>query len=124
MCQLNCSQIVLIPKNGSPTRIGEFRPIGLLNGIFKILYKVLASRLTPHMPSLEEEYQTTFKVRRSIMEGIAIVYEVIHHNKKSGRLGFLLKLDFEKIYDMIDLRCLQKVLIQRDFSPKWLQWIK
>lgn len=32
--KLNYSQIILIPKNSTPIRIGEFRPITLLNGGF------------------------------------------------------------------------------------------
>lgn len=32
----------------------------------------------------------------------ATAYEVIHHNKKRRSNGYLLNLDFEKPYDMVD----------------------
>lgn len=47
--RLNYSQVILIPKEGSPQTVDQYRPIALLNGSFKIVSKVLANRLSSHM---------------------------------------------------------------------------
>lgn len=43
---LNSSFISLIPKIASPQRIDDYRPISLIGGAYKIIAKVLASRLS------------------------------------------------------------------------------
>lgn len=42
---LNASFIALIPKVDSPQGLNEFRPISLVNCIYKVISKVLANRL-------------------------------------------------------------------------------
>jgi len=46
---INGSHITLVPKIDGPIRINEFRPISLLNSSVKILTKLLANRLQPHI---------------------------------------------------------------------------
>jgi hypothetical protein len=44
--------IALIPKVSSPSSLSEFRPISLLGCLYKLIAKVLASRLAKVMTSL------------------------------------------------------------------------
>lgn len=71
MDRLNDAQLVLIPKNASPSTAGHYRPIAFLNNIFKIVSKVLANRLLSLMISLADESQTGFIARKSITKSIA-----------------------------------------------------
>ena len=42
---LNATFLVIIPKKGGVEDLGEFRPISLLGGLYKLMAKVLANRL-------------------------------------------------------------------------------
>lgn len=50
------SFIALIPKKDNPEGAGDFRPITLLNVVFKIISKVIVNRLRPIMTKLVEPY--------------------------------------------------------------------
>lgn len=49
---MNSANIVLIPKKEGADGVMDYRPISLLHSIAKILSKLLALRLRPHMQSL------------------------------------------------------------------------
>lgn len=49
---MNHSNIVLIPKEESLNSIGQYRPINLCNVIYKVILKILASRLKKVLPKL------------------------------------------------------------------------
>ncbi|RVW74519.1 hypothetical protein CK203_053802 [Vitis vinifera] len=42
---LNATFLILIPKKGGVEDLKDFRPIGLIGGLYKLLAKVLANRL-------------------------------------------------------------------------------
>lgn len=62
--------------------------------------------------------------RKEILEGIAIAKEVIHHCMHTNRVGYLLKLDFEKAYDIVNWDCLMEVLRLCGFGNRWISWIR
>lgn len=50
--ELNCTDIALIPKIKSPSRVMEFQPISLCNMMYKLISKVHANRLKTILPSI------------------------------------------------------------------------
>lgn len=78
LARLNYGIITLLPKVKGATNIKQFRPICLLNVIYKIITKVLTVRLT------------------RIADGVVMLHEVLHQLKTKKREGIVLKLDFEK----------------------------
>lgn len=120
---LNYIFIVLIPEKTSLESINEYRPIALLKCVIKIFSKILATYLAPHLQEMIGDTQTGFFARRSALDGVAIVQEMIHHCRKTDREGYLVKLDFEKAYDKVDWECILETLSNRGFSPKWIKWI-
>ncbi|WVZ54242.1 hypothetical protein U9M48_005067 [Paspalum notatum var. saurae] len=109
LARLNYGVITLIPKVKGATNIKQFRPICLLNVIYKIITKVLTIRLTKVADSVISENQTAFIPGRNILDGVVIVHEVIHHLKKQKKAGIVLKLDFEKAYDKVDWTFLEEM---------------
>ena len=46
------TNLVLIPKVGAPAGFGQFRPISLCSVVYKIMAKILVSRLAPVLEEL------------------------------------------------------------------------
>ena len=42
---INSSFVALIPKNDNPSSLSELRPISLIGSLYKVLSKVLSSRI-------------------------------------------------------------------------------
>lgn len=70
-----------------------------------------------------KNYQSCFIKNRNILEVVTLTKEVIHQCTKIRQNEYLLKLEFQKAYDMLDWECLKKVLRFTDFDHRWLLWI-
>jgi len=112
--RLNYGAIILIPKLKLPNN--KFRPISLLNIIYKIITKVLTQRLTPVASRVISRNQTTFIPGRNILDGVVIMHESVAFAAYEKGKGIILKLDFEKAYDRVSWSFLEEVLRSRNFS--------
>ncbi|KAI8550738.1 hypothetical protein RHMOL_Rhmol06G0131400 [Rhododendron molle] len=123
---VNRTQIVLIPKVQTPTKVSQFRPISLRTISYKIIAKVLANRLKPFLPSIVSENQSAFVGGRQIMDNVLIAHELTHYikHKRSGSHGVAaFKLDMAKAYDRIEWSYLEMVMTQLGFHQKWIGWV-
>lgn len=121
--RLNYGIITLLPKVPDASRIQQFRPICLLNCLYKWITKVLAIRLSPFAEKLICQEQTAFMKGRNIMSGIMALHEILHETKRKKKTGVVLKLDFEKAYDKVDWTFLLESFQKRGFNAKWCSWI-
>ncbi|WCJ31242.1 DNAse I-like superfamily protein [Euphorbia peplus] len=112
--ELNKTLIVLIPKKSKPDLFGDLRPISVCNVLYKIITKIIANRLKPHMPKLVQPQQTSFVAGKNITENIIIAQEAIHSmSKKTGRFGWMaLKVDLEKAYDRLRWDFIEDTLLK------------
>ena len=74
---LNNTFLVLIPKKGGTEDLGDFRPISLLGGLYKLLAKVLANRLKKVVGKVVSLAQNVFVMGRQILDVSLIANEVI-----------------------------------------------
>ena len=79
--------------------MNKFRHISLLNCSFKIFSKVLTNRLAVIFGC-----QSAFIKGRYILESVVTAHEIIHEFHSSRKHGMVLKLDYEKAYDIVDWR--------------------
>ncbi|XP_019451799.1 PREDICTED: uncharacterized protein LOC109353895 [Lupinus angustifolius] len=110
--------------NFNPNRIEDFRPISLVNSLYKILSKILASRLKLVSGSLISDSQATFIQNRSILDAVVVINEVIHSAKKGREGCLILKVDFEKAYDSVDWGFLDYMLSQCGFPSSLRRWVR
>ncbi|KAL5555846.1 hypothetical protein UlMin_038082 [Ulmus minor] len=102
---INETLITLLPKVKCPTHITEFRPISLCNVLYKIISKMLATKMRSVMDSIISEEQSAFIPGRLISDNAIIGFECLHalKRRRSKKKGFLaLKLDMAKAYDRVE----------------------
>jgi hypothetical protein len=115
--RLNFAVLSLIPKEPDASTMKKFRPISLLNCIFKIFTKVVTNRLAKLMNLLTSPNQTAFIKGRFILESVVSAHEVIHAISHDKSKGAVLKLDYKKAFDKVNLDFLDELLAKRNFSP-------
>ncbi|RVW69756.1 hypothetical protein CK203_061849 [Vitis vinifera] len=74
---LNTTFLVLIPKKGGAEDLGDFRPISLLGGLYKLMAKVLANRLKKVIGKVVSPNQNAFVMDRQILDASLIANEVM-----------------------------------------------
>ena len=116
--------IICIPKSDKDRdKIKNWRPISLLNTVYKIGSSSIANRLKEVLPSIIDEDQTCFIRNRYIGDNIRLIYDIISHLNNNNEPGLLLCLDFEKAFDSVDWGFLHKVLNAFGFKNDFCRWI-
>lgn len=102
--ELNHTHITLIPKTQSANIVSKFRPISLCNVGYKVISKIIANRMKPHLDSLISPLQTTFIPGRTISENVVLTQEILHKLRRKTGEGALmpLKYDMAKAYDRVE----------------------
>jgi hypothetical protein len=111
--RLNFAMLTLIPKEADADVMRKFRPISLLNCIFKLFTKVITNRLALIMDKIISHNQTAFIKGRYILESVVTAHEVLHSVHKSKDKVIVLKLDYEEAFDKVDLDFLVELLDKR-----------
>jgi hypothetical protein len=123
IARLNFGILSLIPKVPGADNIKQYRPIALINVIFKIVAKAYAMRLSPVAHRVISLSQTAFIKGRLIHDGPLALHEIIHELKVKKMEVVLLKLDFEKAYDRVNWQFLREVLIKKGFDAAYVHRI-
>ena len=116
--------ITCLPKGDKPRQyLKNWRPITLLNTIYKIASGVIASRLKTVLNRLVHGDQTGFIPGRYIGENTRIVYDIMQHTEECNIPGLLLLIDFEKAFDSVAWKFIRETLCFFNFGHNFLQWI-
>ena len=99
---LNNAFLILFPNKSGVEDLGDFRPISLLGGLYKLLAKVLANRLKKVVGKVVSTAQNAFVTGRQILDASLIANEVIDSWQKRKEKGLICKLVIEKAYDNIN----------------------
>lgn len=121
---INQANIIMIPKKEVSKRVGDYRPISVMNAIPKLISKILANRLRLVLPDLISSNQTAFIQGRQITENFNATREMLHHISKSGKSACFIKIDFAKAFDSENWTYLRNVMLARGFPERWVKWIE
>lgn len=81
-CELNESNIVLVPKKENAECMKDLRPIALCNVLYKIVARCLANRLKEILPILISENQSAFVPGRNISDNVLVAFEVLYYIRR------------------------------------------
>lgn len=92
-------------------------------GVYKIIAKVLAIRLSVVLGDIISSSQNAFMLERQILDSVLIANKCLDSRLKSGQPGVLCILEVEKPFTHVNRSFLILLLERCDFSEKWRQWI-
>lgn len=116
--------ITCISKGDKPKHfLQNWRPISLLNIVYKITSGTIANRLKTVLDKLINKDQTGFLSGRYIGENTRLMYDVMHYTEENDIPGMLLTIDFEKAFDSVSWKFINKVLQFFGFGNSIINWI-
>ena len=104
--------------------ISNWRPISLTNTDYKILSKVLASRLQKVVGHIVSEDQCGYIKGRHSGMVIRAIDDVIEYVNERNMPGAILSLDYTKAFDSLSKEFMYKSLEVFGLGNKFVRWIK
>ena len=116
--------ITCIPNENKPKLyLKNWRPITLLDTVYKIASGSIANRIKPNLDSLIDKDQTGFIQGRYMGENTRLLYDLINHTEQKEIPGLLLLIDFEKAFDSLSWSFIRKSLKFLNFGESFRRWI-
>ena len=117
--------ITCLPKQDKDRNyLKNWRPISLLNVVYKLASSAIANRIKTVLDSLIHEDQKGFISGRCIAENVRLIYDVLFETKNQELPGLILSVDFEKAFDTVSWEFIENVLKYFNFGPSIISWIK
>ncbi|GJY31016.1 RNA-directed DNA polymerase, eukaryota [Tanacetum coccineum] len=124
---IGCSSsfVALIPKVLNPKVVSDYRPISLIGSLYKVVTKILATRLSMVIFDLIFLFKM-FRLLSFLIDNFRASFLLlmkITRCKLKKQQAMIFKVDFAKAYDSIRWDFLDDVL-NFDFGSKWRSWIR
>jgi exonuclease III len=117
------ASIKLIPKKGDTGNIKNWRPISLLNVLYKVMSKALNNRLKKVSGKLITRSQKGFVDKRYIQECLINIIETINYGNQNNIQSFCLALDQKKAFDSVSHQFMTEVYKFFGFGPNFINMI-
>ena len=109
--------LAVIPKKDKDVRyLKNWRPLTLLNTDYKILAKSLAVRLQSVLPEIISQDQSGGIKGRATYDNLRSTIDIINYTKEKNLPGILAFIDFEKAFDTVSWKFMNKCLVAMNFG--------
>ena len=116
--------ITCIPKtNKCRQTLKNWRPISLLNVVYKLASAVIANRIKIVLNKVIHEDQQGFLSEIYIGENIRIIYDALFETQKQNLPGLILSIDFENAFDTVSWKFIDKTLKYYNFGQSIRKWV-
>lgn len=119
----NSTFFALIPKTDDPRSFSNFRPISLCNKIYKIMAKIIASRLKPILSMYISVEQFAFLEGMQLHEVIGVAHEGLHSIKTRNMKGEVIKIDRTEAFYCVIQIFLRLLLTHAGFNINFINQI-
>ena len=94
----------------------NWRPISLLNVVYKLVSSVIAKRVKQTLQDTIHEKKKRFIAGRFIGENIRLIYDILFEAKQQNIPGLILSINFEKAFDTVSWKFISKTLDYFNFG--------
>ncbi|CAI5977784.1 unnamed protein product [Closterium sp. NIES-65] len=115
---------ILLFKKGAQTDIRNYRPITLLSRVYKVLAKVVASRMKAVLGQVISNEQYGFLPRRRLTDAVSTVADMIEAARNDNSNWYLLLIDFKKAYDSVHRDFMLETITKLGFPTRFVKWIQ
>ncbi|CAK8534290.1 unnamed protein product [Lathyrus sativus] len=113
---INCSLVTSIHKSPEAKTIKDMRHISCCSTIYKIIFKILTTRLGKVLNKLIEDIQSAFVSGRTIHDNIMLAQELVRgYNRKHVFPRCMVQMEIQKAYDIVEWQALAQVMIKLGF---------
>ena len=117
--------VIPLHKAGKPAHDPKaYRPLSMLNVDYKILSRILATRLMPHMNKLIHKDQTGFIPRRNTAINIRRLIAIMESDYYNKSEALVMAVDIEKAFDSLEWEFLYAVLERFGMGGGFLKWTR
>ncbi|XP_018460019.2 uncharacterized protein LOC108830945 [Raphanus sativus] len=123
--QTNATVISMIPKITGASSLSDFRPVSLCNTVYKVISKILGSRLKTITQEAVQNNQAGFVKGRVLADNVLLAAELVADFNKRGRVSRgCLQVDITKAFDSIKWNFILNILSAFALPPIFINWIK
>jgi len=103
-------KIIYIPKKTQPKTPSDYRPLSLLEVLYKIPSRILNKRLTQILPQIIGPHQHGFMAQKGIQEPSILVTHMIQDANRENKPLQIVSFDIEKAFDRVSHICIKQAL--------------
>lgn len=122
--QANATVLSLISKVPEASSLSDFRPISLCNTTYKVISKVLSTRLKQFTQEAVQANQVGFVKGRVLCENVLLASELVSDFQKPGRTRRgCIQLDISKAFDSVEWDFVINTLQAYQLPELFVPWI-